>query len=676
MIPYAPWIVWTVPIIIAFIHPLLEKISGKLRDFMAIFAVFISAVSAASMIPDVIKGSVVINGVEYHIPYDWKLEGWLPLPTGSIEVGMLIDPLSVFMANIVGWIGLLIMIYSIEYMHGDESITRYWMLMNLFIGFMQLLVLADNFLIMFFGWEGVGFASYALIGYYYKDEKKYWIGPYSPTHAGMKAFIMTRIGDVGLLVSIVVIYIYSGTTNFLALSSNFGWMGNLARDGLLAITLLLLFLGPVGKSAQFPLHEWLPEAMAGPTTVSALIHAATMVKAGVYLVARVTPILYLGYASLGELIYPSLNTFFITVAWIGGFTAFLAASMGMVSDQIKKVLAYSTVSQLGYMISIIGVAGLLIESEKLFFEGYIAGISHLYSHAVFKALLFLSAGAVGHAIGSYMLRDAGGLKKYLPRTYLVMFIGLAALSGIPPLNGFFSKDGILHLLYAEHMWPLFILLSLTAILTVFYSFRLLGLIFYGERENLEHGHDTHLHDPGPFMMIPLLILAGASVVGGFLLPNLHGFFEFWAVEGLGIHIEKITLQSFLTSTFTSPILLVSLGIIIVGIYPAYSIYIRGALSAEELLEKYSVLRGIWRFLFERWYINAIYYKVFVDGTRFFSEILFKFIECNGAGQKIKSFYSSLAEEFRYIQTGYYRINMIYVLLGLLMIIILALILGV
>jgi len=678
MISYAPWLIWIIPFIAAFTHPITEKISHKLRDIIAVGAVFISAILSASMIPDVFNGVVVINGVKHSIPYDWIFENWLPLPWGSLSVGVLIDPLSVFMANIVAWIGFLIMVYSIEYMHGDESITRYWMLMNIFIGSMELLVLADSFLPMFFGWEGVGFASYALIGYYYKDEKKYWIGPYPPSHAGMKAFVVTRIGDIGLLISIIVIYLYSGTLNFMELSSNFTWIVSLARDGLLAITLILMFLGPIGKSAQFPLHIWLPEAMAGPTTVSALIHAATMVKAGVYLVARVTPILYLAYHHVGELIAPSLHIFFLTVAWIGAFTAFLAATMGMVADQIKKVLAYSTISQLGYMISVIGAAGLCMEEEHLFLESYLAGISHIYSHAVFKALLFLSAGSVGHAIGSYLLKDAGGLKKYLPKTYAVMLVGLLALSGVPPFNGFFSKDSILHALYAEGRLGLFILLTITAILTVFYSFRLLGLTFFGEypHEHQHSGHHhNHLHDPGPFMMIPLYILAFGSLIGGFLLSSLHEFFLNPMSKYLGIHVHPVDIGTFIIHTFASPFIALTAIIIIIGLYPSYGMYIKRTIDYKKLVSESNVLSKLWRFLYERWYINTIYYKIFVDGLMLLAEGIFAFIECNGAGDLIKGLYIKLSNTFRPIQTGYLRVNIIYIILGLLLLILLTLIIG-
>jgi NADH-quinone oxidoreductase subunit L len=418
--------------------------------------------------------------------------------------------------------------------------------------------------------------------------------------------------------------------------------------------------------------------MAGPTTVSALIHAATMVKAGVYLIARVTPILYLAYYNVGDTILTSLTTFFVIVAWIGGFTAFLAATMGMVADQIKKVLAYSTISQLGYMISIIGAAGLYLKEEHVFIEGYLAGISHLYSHAIFKALLFLSAGAIGHAIGSYLLKDAGGLKRYLPRTYLVMLIGLMALSGVPPFNGFFSKDSILHTLYVEGETGLFMLLAITAIITVFYSFRLLGLTFFGEyHKHSNKPHEHHLHDPGAYMMIPLYILAIGSVIGGFLIPYLHQYFLVSMSEYLKIHVyESIDYGKFIIDTFGSPLVIVSIIIIIIGLYPSYKMYVKRTVDYKSLVSKSSLLRGLWTFLYNRWYINSIYYKIFVDGSIYLSNIIFRYIECNGSGKAIKDLYTRLSDSFRPVQTGYLRVNIIYILLGLLLFIFLVMLLGV
>jgi len=684
MLPYAPWIVWSLPLIIAFTHPLTEKISHKLMSFLAVAAGFTSAIFAASMIPDVINGYALLGETAVKIPFDWILTRWIPVDGLEVTVGVLVDPLSVFMANVVAWISSLILLYSVEYMHEDPSITRYWMLMNLFIGFMELLVLGDSLLTMFFGWEGVGFASYALIGFWYHDDKKYWIGPYPPSHAGMKAFITTRIGDVGLMSAMLIIFMYSGTLNFMELASSGNWALHMARDGILGIVFLLMLLGPIGKSAQFPLHEWLPEAMAGPTTVSALIHAATMVKAGVYFLGRFTLVLYSVLHVLGgiEVVSQAIEEFYMAVLFVGAFTAFLAASQGLVADQIKKVLAYSTVSQLGYMFAAFGLTGLLMHHEEVFAEAYMTGLYHLLSHALFKALLFLSAGAIGHAIESYMLKDMGGLKKYMPKTFLVMLIGALGLSGIPPFNGFWSKDSILHVAFVEGYTLAYLVLAITAILTVFYTFRMIGLAFFGSESShikhlMEEGHKPH--DPGLYMMIPLYLLALGTIISGFILPGVGSFFS-PSFESLGISIEilhEVTLfnyGAFFITTLTSPLMIATILILAVGVTPAYYIYIQNKYSPEALVGE-GILRKIWIFLYNRWYINAFYYKVFVDGTQALANVVFRIIECNGGGNALKNAYMSLSNVVRKIQTGYLRINMSYVGLSVLFIFLLFMLLG-
>ena len=664
-------LIWISPFIIVFLIPIADKLGHRLRDLVAVLGGIISGIASLLIGIDAMDGVFNMFANDLELPYDLILLRWFPVDGKTVTFGLLLDPLSIFMANVVSLIGSLILIYSVEYMHGDESIVRYWVLMNIFIGSMQLLVMGDSLITMFFGWEGVGFASYALIGYYYKDEKKYWIGPYPPTHAGMKAFITTRIGDVGLLTATVVILITAGTTNFMELSTNPNWAYELSRAGILSITLLLALLGPIGKSAQFPLHEWLPEAMAGPTTVSALIHAATMVKAGVYFLGRFTAILYSVYWSLEEMginIWSDIETFYIAVLFVGAFTAFLAASQGMVSDQIKKVLAYSTVSQLGYMFAAFGLAGLMIEHPEAFADSYLTGVFHLSSHAIFKALLFLSAGAIGHAVESYLFKDMGGLKKYMPVTFSLMTVGALSLAGIPPFNGFWSKDAILHAAYVEGHIIAYIVLLISAILTTFYTFRMIGLAFYGEEsENVkhlvEHGHPPH--DPGPFMKIPLFILAGGSIVSGFLLPYLGGFFT-PLLHSLGVEMDilrelsLLNISKFILSTVSSPLFIVAMGAVIIGLLPSYYTYIAGKYSPEELVKGY--LKPLWTFLYNRWYINALYYLVFVDGVKKLSSAIFNNIESNGGGEAFKFIYSEISDIARRLQTGLLRMNMSYLLL--------------
>src|SRR5690349_13569662 len=409
-----PWLIWATPLAGALLTPAFAKIHNRLRDYGAVAFTLIAAVLATLTTFTVAQG-------------DYQVK-WISSSIFNVNAGVLVDPLSMFLVNIVAWISFLIMVYSLQYMKGKFGLTRYWFFMNLFIGNMLLLVLADNLLLMFFGWEGVGLCSYALIGHFYHDEPEHWVGvpgdsalgvpeAFPPSHAGMKAFIMTRIGDIALLVAIFLIFATAGTFNYGELAAKLGqpgsWASVLSGLGLLLPTALLFFGGPIGKSAQFPLQEWLPDAMAGPTSVSALIHAATMVKAGVFLIGRMGPVFFIALSQFNQ-----VPQFFEVIAWIGAFTALLAASQAAVAREIKKVLAYSTVSQIGYMMLALGVAGL----SANFLSGYTAGIFHLLSHAVFKASLFLAAGWVLHVAESRFMDEMGGLAKAMRLTSASMLL--------------------------------------------------------------------------------------------------------------------------------------------------------------------------------------------------------------------------------------------------------------
>src|SRR6266849_3104543 len=506
------WLIWVAPIAGAVLTPIFAKIHPRLRNYAAIGFVFIAALSATLV-------ALFVHSGDYDVPW---------IPPLNIRAGVLVDPLSMFMVNIVAWVSFLIIIYSVGYMKGDSGLTRYWFFMCLFIGNMLLLVLADNLLMMLFGWEGVGLCSYALIGHYYKDEKEYWVGTpgdtalglpqaYPPTHAGMKAFVFTRIGDIALMIAIFLIYAFSGTFSYTALANQFGWAGSLARLGLLVPTALLFFGGPIGKSAQFPLQEWLPDAMAWPPSVSAPIHAATMVKAGVFLTGRMGPIFYVALSQFNG-VYP----FFATIAWIGAFTAFLAATQASVAREIKKVLAYSTVSQIGYMMLALGVAGLSVD----FAAGYTAGLFHLMSHAIFKASLFLAAGWVLHASETRFMAQMGGLAKGMRLTAASMLIAGLSLMGIPPLSGFWTKDAVLAATFdadqlALSRYALYGLGILTVVLTAFYTMRMLGMTLTGKpsghMEELEH-EGRHVHEARLVMLIPYMLLALSSIALGLLFP--------------------------------------------------------------------------------------------------------------------------------------------------------------
>ena len=514
---YFVWLIFILPFVGALATVSLRK-TGRLGDYAAAGFSFLSAIFATTMVLPLLEGqSLTVNSVP-------PLSTSIPWISGlNLTVGVLTDPYTSVLTSVVAWISFLIVLYSVEYMKDDGGHNRYFFFITLFIGSMQLIVLSDNLLSLFIGWEMVGLCSYALIGHYWKDETKNWVGTpgdkalgedqaYSPSQAGMKAFIMTRIGDIAMLAGILILFFYSGTFNYYQLAADQGsWFQHLYGNGLLVPVGLLIFGGAIGKSAQFPLHEWLPDAMAGPAPVSALIHAATMVKAGVVLVARIAPIFYfiaLEYPAYGV---GSVQPFFLTVAWIGAFTAILAASQALVGFELKKILAYSTMSQIGYMMLAVGVAGLSTD----FSQGLSAALYQLMSHAIFKATLFLTAGALIHAADSKYINEMGGMRDKVKITFAAFLISAASLSGIPPFSGFWSKDAVLSAAWGAGQYALFAVGAVTAGLTAFYSFRMLGLVFLGDRsmrlEQVEaRGH--HVHEPSPLMWVPYSILAGLTVI--------------------------------------------------------------------------------------------------------------------------------------------------------------------
>ncbi len=616
----APWLVWIIPLAGALLTPLFAKLGDKPRDYIAVIFPLASAISAATMLPLALSGEV------FHQQVPW-------ITALNIKAGVLADPLSVLMANIVAWISFLIMVYSTGYMHGDKSLTRYWFFMNFFIGSMQLIVLSDNFLQLFFGWEGVGLCSYALIGFWNKDQEKDYVGTvghttwglpqaYSPSHAGMKAFVTTRVGDVAFLIGILTLFYFSGTFSFTELAEEHKWAAELAKSGLLIPVAVLIFGGSIGKSAQFPLHEWLPDAMAGPTSVSALIHAATMVKAGVFLVARIGPLFYTAVQSINM-----VSPFFLTVAWIGAITAFLAASQALVAKEVKKVLAYSTVSQIGYMMLGLGVAGLASE----FVAGFVAGFFLLTSHAIFKAALFMGAGALIHATGTKYMNEMGGLRKHMRKTYLAMLIVTGSLAGVPFLSGFWSKDAVLaavlNVEVANVALPLFVVAVVTAVMTSFYSFRMIGMIFFGEKSHHlekmeEDGH--HVHEAPAVMWLPYSILAVATLIIGLTGPFFEGFLE----NSLGKYLEGSFGMHIVKEGFKlNPIAVSgSLFALAIGGFLGYNFYIARRSDPYRIVQSNPLVGSIYKFLENRWYINALYYKIFVNGTMALGNAVFKGVE--------------------------------------------------
>jgi len=608
------WLIWVTPLVGALLTPLFAKIHSKVRDVAAVGFTLTAAVLATTT-------ALTVSAGDYTVAW---------IPSLNITAGVLVDPLSLFMANIVAWISLLIMIYSIGYMKGEFGLTRYWFFMNLFIGNMLLLVLADNLLMMFFGWEGVGLCSYALIGHFYRDEPQYWVGTpgdkalgvseeYSPTKSGMKAFIMTRIGDIALLIAIFLIYAFARTFNYNQLVTQLGgsgsWAANLARLGLLLPTALLFFGGPIGKSAQFPLQEWLPDAMTGPASVSALIHAATMVKAGVFLTGRMGPVFFIALSQFNQ-----VPQFFGVVAWIGALTALLAATQAAVAREIKKVLAYSTVSQIGYMMLALGLAGL----SANFLAGYTAGLFHLLSHAVFKASLFLAAGWVLHVTESRFMDEMGGLAKAMRLTSASMLLAGLSLMGIPLFSGFWTKDAILSLSFLGGQYILYGLALATAFITGFYTIRMLGITLGGKpskhlEELMESG--KHPHEASLTMLIPYLLLAVGSLALGLSYPIYSGPLTRYVASNFSSTIYALPSATISPSGFTDLLLLsVSTAVAIVGGAIAYFLYFRKSYEFE------TAMNPIQRFFWKRWYLDAIYYKVFVSGLLAASRGLYVYVE--------------------------------------------------
>jgi len=484
------------------------------------------------------------------LPFESSIT-WISLPGFTIPFGILLDQFSLLMALLVTGVGSLIFIYSTAYMSEDHAFSRYFGMLSLFAFSMLTIVLANNWIQLFMGWELVGFSSYMLIGHWYAKP--------AAADAGKKAFMVNRVADFGFMLGILALWAVSSpipsqrTFHFLTLQER---IPSFASAGLIPMALmpiigLLIFCGPIGKSAQFPLHVWLPDAMEGPTPVSALIHAATMVAAGVYLLCR-TFWLFEGL--------PSVMTI---IMWVGGATAFLAACLALVENDLKRILAYSTLSQLGYMVMALGLGG------------QVAGMYHLTTHAFFKALLFLGAGSVIHGTHEQDIRKLGGLWRSMPWTSVTFLIGSLALCGVWPLSGFFSKDEILALAH-EHHAGLYWLATLTAGMTAFYTARAWFVAFTGKA----HGH--HGHESPPVMLIPLFILAALSIGGGFLhIPTFLGH------DGV----------------FHLGVALASSGIVLAGLFLAWLIYQKKAVSSQQLVH---ALAFPYSFLQRRYYVDELY----------------------------------------------------------------------
>jgi NADH-quinone oxidoreductase subunit L len=501
------------------------------------------------------------------IAYQWIFGGDL-----TINLAYLVDPLTCVMLLIVTGVGFLIHVYSVGYMHGETGFTRFFTYMNLFMVSMLLLVMGNNYAVLFIGWEGVGLCSYLLIGYYYDK--------ISAAKAASKAFVVNRIGDAGFLLAIFLVFINFHTLDY---SKVFAQVGQLSPEMATAIALCLL-VGAVGKSAQIPLYTWLPDAMEGPTPVSALIHAATMVTAGVYMIVRNHAIFDLSPTALG------------IVGLVGGFTALFAATIGLVQNDIKRVLAYSTVSQLGYMFLGCGIGA------------YTAAIFHLMTHAFFKALLFLSAGSVIHALsGEQDIRKMGGLSSKIPWTHRLFFIGTIAIAGIPPFAGFWSKDEIMAHAFTHHRYLLYGMAAVGAFLTAFYMFRLTYLTFYG-RSRMDHHTEEHVHESPMVMIVPLTALGLLSLAGGFIgFPPEHGWLhQFLApVAGTGGEHEAGT-------GLVLTLMMIATGIAFLGWGLAHYLYSMNTTVPDRWAAK---AEPVYATLLNKYYVDELYDFLFVEPTK-------------------------------------------------------------
>jgi len=593
---------------------------GFIRDrshWVSCLAVIGSFIVSVSTLLDVLSGKVV----------DQDIYTWIASDRFRVSVGFLIDQLTAVMLIVVTGVGSLIHIYSIGYMHGDRGYYRFFSYLSLFTFFMLMLVMSNNFLQLYLGWEGVGLCSYFLIGFWF--EKK------SASDAGKKAFIVNRFGDFGFGLGVIMVFLTFGTLHYAPVFSGVntivGQKVNLLGSEVDLVTLiaLLLFCGAVGKSAQMPLHVWLPDAMEGPTPVSALIHAATMVTAGVFMVARCNPIFNLS------------ETAMMVVAITGAVTSLFAATIAIVQNDIKRIIAYSTISHLGMMFAACGVGA------------YAAGIFHLYTHAFFKALLFLAAGSVIHAVHHNDIQRMGGLKRYMPITYITMFIAALSAGGIPGFSGFFSKDEIIWSAFASGSrvgMTVWILMTTVAFFTPFYSFRMIFLTFHG-RFRGSHEEEHHLHESPSVMTIPLLLLAlGALGAGWIGIPHILGggaqFSEFLRPvlghpELIGTHAEELRVMG------------ISTAIALSGIIIAVIMYLIRTEMPLKLAERFSVP---YRILYNKYYIDEFYNLIVVRPTLWIARRFLegftdaKIIEgiVNGLPRSI----GVLSERLRKIQTGY------------------------
>lgn len=636
------WIIPLLPLIGATVNGLFgAKWPNTIVNSVALGATGLSFLCALEAVREFFAQGQALVHREY---FDWII-------AGNFRAGfdLQMDQLTVVMLLVVTGVGFLIHIYSTGYMGHEGGYYRFFSYLNLFMFFMLILVLAANYVLLFVGWEGVGLASYLLIGFYFLRK--------SASDAGKKAFIVNRIGDFGFMLGMFLLFRTFGTLDFTTLFTKANqWPAEgLGVYGTFTIACLLLFMGACGKSAQLPLYVWLPDAMEGPTPVSALIHAATMVTAGVYVVAR------------SNSLFMHSPTAMLVVAVVGCATAIFAATIGLVQTDIKKVLAYSTVSQLGYMFLACGVGA------------FSAGIFHLMTHAFFKALLFLAAGSVIHAMGGEQdMRKMGGLSKKIRWTYGTMLVATLAIAGFPPLAGFFSKDSILysafqsqngganagHILYAVGL--------LTALLTSFYMFRLIFLTFYGKPHYDEH--HVHVHESPWSMLGPLVILAALSIVGGWLTaPAFWGgtdyFTKFLAPVFAHGEAAEVGIDEAAVHTLELTLAAVAVVTALIGFLVAFWLYLKQPGTTEKLAQS---MRGVYNTLLNKYYVDELYAAVIVNPLVWLStHVLWKTVDAgmiDGTVNGIADGTSVIGDQVRQTQSGNTRSYAVWVVVGAILVI--------
>ena len=624
MFPYAPWLCWFIPILGTAVTPLVGAIRRKFSSYLAVLSIGMSALFSFSMIPDIYFGTA-----EPDLTIPW-------ISNSIIQVSVYVDPLSVLMACVITCIGFLVTVFSVAYMREEPSLARFWFLIQLFIGGYVVIVMANNLLFMFVGWEIVGICCTGLAAFWHKDPKR--------AHMGLKTFMVLRVADVLLLTSILLIYAYSSpqTLNIKDLAENNNLMGELSRSGLLFITALMFFGGAVGKAAQFPLQEWLPDALAASPSC---FNALTECLAGPFLMARVLPIFH--QATQPPMEYSGMVNFFLVMTFVGALTAIISALIAMAQVNIFKVLSYGISSVIGYMMAAFGLAGLMTDMSW----GYLAGTFLLTVDAFLSALLFLTAAYISYAVGSDNLHHMGGFKSRI--AHRSMEVGALALAGIPPLSGFWCTNWIQTIAWdfageagikGQFMlmisgYVIFALLIIGAGITAFYSLRMMGLVFKKGSHKSEEEVLKKIPSLMPISLLATLVItAFLDFLALLLIPSFNKFFlpllktlTFSNIVDVLIYIVP-SISTVLTCVAVA-----------VGGYPAYQLYIARRVNPVKLVEEHRFLRKVYVFLWKRCYINALYHKV-ADGTKAFSNIVYKRLELSidALNYAVASFFRKLS----------------------------------